>query len=124
MREDPRPEERGSAVPRSSSQDDRAEAERIDQRHRVDLRKARQAKVAKVLVLLAVVVVFIIFVLQNADPVAVDFIFATGRPRMIWVIVACTVLGGVVGYLIGRPKRRIRFHSRGDEPPNAESPGV
>ena len=116
MRKDPGPEERGSAVPGSSSQDDRAEAERIDQRHRVDLRKARQAKVAKVLAILAIVVLFIVFVLRNADPVVVDFIFATGRPRMIWVIVACTVLGGIVGYLIGKPKRGIRFHNRRDEP--------
>ncbi len=117
MQEDQQHEARGSAEGGSSSAPDRAEAERIDQRHRLDLRKARQAKVAKVLVILAIVVLFIVFVLQNADPVAVDFIFATGRPRMIWVIVACTVLGGIVGYLIGKPRRGVRFHNRGNERP-------
>jgi membrane protein YqaA with SNARE-associated domain len=45
--------------------------------------------------------------------VSVDFIVIQGHFRLIWVIVICSILGGVVGYLLGRPPKRTR-HQRSD----------
>jgi uncharacterized integral membrane protein len=81
-----------------------------------ELQRARQAKVAKVLVVLAVVVLFMIFIISNDDPAPVSFVFFTRHPPLIWVMFACAVLGGLIGYVIGRPGKQIRLHrSRDDE---------
>jgi uncharacterized integral membrane protein len=81
-----------------------------------ELQRERQARLAKVIVALAIVVILIIFVIANADPVKVNFVFVTRHPRLIWVMIACAVLGGIVGYLIGRPGRQIgaRNKAKGD----------
>ena len=76
------------------------------------LQRARQARVAKVVVALAILVILIIFVIANADPVKVNFVFVTRHPRLIWVMIACAVLGGIVGYLIGRPDRHTGSRTR------------
>jgi uncharacterized integral membrane protein len=89
---------------------------RMEAEHLRQLRRERQARVAKVLVVLGVGVLFAVFVLANAQPVTVDFVFVEGRPRLIWVMLACAVLGGVLGYLVGRPGRRARrLRARGGE---------
>ena len=43
------------------------------------------------------------------------------HPRLIWVMFSCAVAGGILGYLIGRPGRQVRFHRKKDEekPPDA-----
>jgi uncharacterized integral membrane protein len=86
------------------------DAIRADDEHLRRLRRARQARVAKLLVALGIVVILIIFVIANSQPVSVDFVFLTRHPRLIWVMVACAVLGGVVGFLLGRPGKQFRFH--------------
>lgn len=92
------------------------DAERkADQEHLRELQRARQARVAKVLVALVIVVILIIFVISNSQSVEVDFVFVTRRPALIWVMIVCSVLGGVVGYLIGRPGRQVRLHRRRDD---------
>jgi uncharacterized integral membrane protein len=53
-------------------------------------------------------VLVLIFVLDNAQSVQVRFWGVHSHPRLIWLIVACLLIGGVVGYLIGRPGRRRR----------------
>lgn len=58
---------------------------------------------------LAIVVILIVFVIANSQPVKVDFVFVTRQPRLIWVMIACAVLGGVAGYLIGRPGKQIHL---------------
>lgn len=85
---------------------------RADQEHLRELQRARQTKAAKVLVLLAILVIFMIFIISNADPAPVNFVFFTREPPLIWVMFACAVLGGIVGYLIGRPGRQVRLHRR------------
>jgi uncharacterized integral membrane protein len=77
------------------------------------LRRERGARVAKALVALAISVILIVFVIANSEPVRVNFVFATRHPRLIWVMLACAVLGGVVGYLIGRPGRGARARTGG-----------
>src|SRR5713226_5187409 len=63
------------------------------------LQRLRQERLAKVAVALAIVVILIIFVIANSNPVKVNFVFVTRHPRLIWVMIACAVLGGIAGYL-------------------------
>ncbi len=62
--------------------------------------------IVKVIVGLAVLILFIIFVARNSKPVAVDLVFVTASVRLIWVFVACALIGALVAFLIGMPGRR------------------
>lgn len=64
------------------------------------------ATVAKVAVGLFLLVLFVLFVIQNADPVLVNFVFFKAQIRLIWVFVGCAIIGGIIAWLIGRPRRR------------------
>ena len=86
-----------------------------DQAHLDQLRKARQARVAKFLVVLAIAVILIIFIVANAKPVRVSYVFVTGHPRLIWVMLFCAVLGGIAGYLLGKPGKQVRLHGQKKE---------
>ncbi|HXF57811.1 MAG TPA: LapA family protein [Actinomycetota bacterium] len=101
--EPPRPTEAAPEAGAEAAARARAEAEQLRR-----LRRERQARLAKVLVALAIAVLLAVFILANAQPVRVDFVFFERQPRLIWVMFACAVLGGVVGYLVGRPGRRAR----------------
>ena len=83
-----------------------------DQAHLDQLRRARQSRVAKFLVVLAIVVILIIFIVANAKPVRVSYVFVTGHPRLIWVMLFCAVFGGIAGYLLGRPGKQVRLHGQ------------
>jgi uncharacterized integral membrane protein len=113
MRREPDvPPDRPEGIPAAGQ----TEADRkADREHLRDIQRARQARVAKVLVAVAIVVILIIFITSNAQPVPVDFVFVTRRPRLIWVMVACVILGGLVGYLIGRPGGQVKLHRRREE---------
>lgn len=113
MRREPDvPPERREGIPVAGQTDAERKA---DDEHLRDLQRARQARVAKVLVALAIVVILIVFIVSNSQPVPVDFVFVTRRPRLIWVMFACAVLGGLLGYLIGRPGKQVRLHRRREE---------
>ena len=88
---------------------------KADEEHLKALQRARQARVAKVLVALVLVVLLVVFIIQNSQRVPVDFVFVTRMARLIWVMLACAVVGGVVGYLIGRPGKQFPLHKRSDE---------
>ncbi len=105
------PEQHSSA----GAADDPVARVKADQEHLKALQRARQARVAKVLVALALVVVLVVFIIQNSQRVPVDFVFVTRMARLIWVMLACAVVGGVVGYLIGRPGKQFPLHKRSDE---------
>jgi uncharacterized integral membrane protein len=62
--------------------------------------------VVKVIVALVILILFIIFVAQNSQPVTVNLVFGDTRVRLIWVFVACALIGGIVAYLLGRSGRR------------------
>ena len=112
-----RPVERPEHPPTEPAGTDPETQARATERQDFDaLRRARQARVAKVLVVLAIVVVLIVFVIANAQPVKVNFVFISRHPRLIWVMFACAVLGGIAGYLIGKPGRQVRLHRKGQEP--------
>jgi uncharacterized integral membrane protein len=105
--------DRASTPPDAGSADrDIVQETREDREHLRALQQQRRSRVIKALVALVIVILLVIFIISNSQPVPVDFVFADGRPRLIWVMFACTVLGGVAGYLIGRPGKQIRLHRR------------
>jgi uncharacterized integral membrane protein len=99
---------------REGSPEGEREAAREEREHRHELLRERRRRGGKTIAALAIVVVLILFVLDNARSVAVSFLVFDGRTPLIWVMVACAVLGGIVGFLLGRPGRTFRFH-RGDD---------
>jgi uncharacterized integral membrane protein len=78
----------------------RTQLNQMEARQRERLVKAAQLTV--------IAVIFIAFVVQNAQPVNVHFLLFSLDIRLIWVIFGCGVLGGVAGYLIGRPDKSLR----------------
>ena len=71
--------------------------------------EARQReRLVKVVQLTLIAIIFITFVLQNAQGVNVHFLLFALNIRLIWVIFGCGLLGGVAGYLIGRPDKSLR----------------
>jgi uncharacterized integral membrane protein len=113
MRREPdEPRKDGSTVPGAgdgAQAGDRTHPAPEDQKYLKALQRARQARVAKVLVGLGILIVLIIFVLANANPVEVHFVFVTRHPKLIWVMIACAALGGILGYIVARPGRRIHL---------------
>ena len=101
----PQPQPSGPVEP--GTQHDR------DQLH--ELQRLRQRRVAKLLVALFISVVLIVFIIKNSDRVPIHYVFFTANNRVIWVMLACAILGGVVGYLIGRPGKQVRFRHPKDE---------
>ena len=73
-----------------------------------NLEAQRAERLVKVAQLGLIAIVFTVFVLQNADPVNVHFLVFSLSIRLIWVIFGCGALGGVAGYLIGRPEKNLR----------------
>jgi len=70
--------------------------------------RERRRRVRALVAAVGILVLLAIFVVRNSQRVPVDFVFFTRQARLIWVMAACAVLGGVVGYLVGRPPRRLR----------------
>jgi uncharacterized integral membrane protein len=73
-----------------------------------NLEAQRAERLVKVAQLTLIAIVFITFVLQNANGVNVHFLVFALNIRLIWVIFGCGLLGGVAGYLIGRPDKSLR----------------
>ena len=42
------------------------------------------------------------FALLNLNHAKINYVFGTGHPRMLFVIVACLLIGGVIGWIAGR----------------------
>jgi uncharacterized integral membrane protein len=76
------------------------------QLHQMEARQREQ--LVKVAQLTLIAIIFITFVLQNAQGVNVHFLLFALNIRLIWVIFGCAFLGGVAGYLIGRPDKSLR----------------
>ena len=92
-----------------------SEEQRADQEHSHQLQRERQARVAKAVVGLFILGVLIAFIVANGHSVKVNFVFVTRQPPLIWVMFSCAVLGGILGYLVGRPGRQVRFHRKKED---------
>jgi putative membrane protein len=68
--------------------------------------KRDRSTVVKVIVALVLLILLIVFVAQNSEPVTVDFVFGDAEVGLIWVFLACALIGALIGYLLGRPGRR------------------
>jgi len=103
--------ERTTPTPGGASAADQVRAEQSGLRA---IDRERRARLAKVTVALAIVVILLIFITTNVQGVKVHFVFFSATPPLIWVMFACAALGGVVGYLIGKPGKQIgRTHDSG-----------
>jgi uncharacterized integral membrane protein len=73
-----------------------------------ELQHHRQTRAAKAVVLVALITILVLFIVWNAHQVKVSFVFFTSGIGLIWVMLACALLGGIVGFIIGRPGRAFR----------------
>lgn len=94
-----------------------------DRDHLHELQRVRQRRVAKLLVALFISIVLIVFIIRNSERVPIHYVFFTANNRLIWVMLACAILGGVVGYLIGRPGKQVRLRHRKDQEQDPEKKG-
>jgi uncharacterized integral membrane protein len=69
--------------------------------------RRRGISVAQVLAAIAVILL-VIFAIANSRRVDVNFLFFTSRARVVTVIVVSAILGFVIGYYVGRPRRADR----------------
>lgn len=76
-----------------------------------DAPKQRRPRLARLAALGVVVAVVVSFVVENDRSVPLRLWFVTGRPDLIWVLVVTLMVGGLVGYIVGRPGRRRRVGS-------------
>ncbi len=74
--------------------------------------RRRRRRALRGLLALAVVVIVAVFVVQNSQRVPVHFWFFTHKAPLIWIVLACLVVGIVLGYVAGVPERRARRRRR------------
>ena len=86
---DPRPTDPRPAEPRGPA---------IDRQDR--------ATIVKVILGVALLVIFVLFIIRNSRRVPVDFVFFSKQIRLVWVFLACALIGALIAWLIGRPRRR------------------
>jgi uncharacterized integral membrane protein len=82
--------------------EERVSAQRPERR----LEREQRTAALKIGVGLLLLIIFVLFILRNSHLVRVDFVFFDTRARLIWVFLACALIGSVVTWLIGRPRRR------------------
>ena len=82
---------------------------RDDQDRMRQLQRHRQTRAAKTIVLLAVLTILVLFIVWNAHDVKVSYVFSTANVGLIWVMLVCAILGGIVGFIVGRPGKAFRF---------------
>jgi uncharacterized integral membrane protein len=88
----------------------------VDDRDRLhQLQRARQARVAKVVVGLGILAILILFIVWNSQRVPVNYVFFKAHNRLIWVMLVCALLGGILGFIVGRPGKAFRFRRDEDQ---------
>lgn len=70
------------------------------------LDKEQRTAALKVTVGVVIAVLFLLFVVQNWERVPVNFVFFEKRLPLVGVFLACALIGAVVAWLVGRPRRR------------------
>lgn len=70
------------------------------------LEREDRTTLIKVILALIIVVLFVLFIIRNSARVNVDFVFVSKQIRLVWVFLSCAIIGGIVAWLIGRPRRK------------------
>jgi uncharacterized integral membrane protein len=81
----------------------------------LELARRRRRRLIRAGLLLVAVVAVIVFVVENSQPVQVHLWFVTRRPRLIWVVLSCLVIGMLVGYVLSAPERKAARRRRQEE---------
>jgi uncharacterized integral membrane protein len=68
--------------------------------------RERRSRLAKLLAILIPVVLLVLFFLANSGEIRIDFLVFTTTTSLFWIMLICSLLGGVVGFFIGRPGHR------------------
>ncbi|MFL5797739.1 MAG: hypothetical protein ACJ77A_07360 [Actinomycetota bacterium] len=87
-----------------------ADSERLHQ-----LQRHRQVRAAKAIVLVLILTVLVLFIVWNAHSVPVNYVFFKANNDLIWVMLVCALLGGIVGFIVGRPGGTFRFRHDDEE---------
>jgi uncharacterized integral membrane protein len=66
----------------------------------------RRSAMPKLILGLALAILFVLFVVQNSQPVNVQFLWLDGRAPLVWIFLICAAIGAVVLALFQRPSRR------------------
>ena len=69
--------------------------------------RARRRRAAQLVSILVIVAILVVFIVRNSQRVPIDFVFFERRSRLIWIMLACAVLGGIVGFIAGRPGKQL-----------------
>jgi uncharacterized integral membrane protein len=67
------------------------------------LAQERRSRLAKLLAILIPIVLLVMFFLANASEIRIDFLVFTTTTSLFWIMLICSLLGGAVGFFIGRP---------------------
>ena len=90
---------------------------REDEDRMRQLARHRQTRAAKGILLIGILLILILFIVWNAHGVTFSFVFGDAEIGLIWIMLACAILGGIVGFIIGRPGRTFRFGHRDEDDP-------
>jgi len=88
----------------------------VEDRDRLhQLQRHRQARVAKAILFLGILAILILFIVWNSQRVPVNYVFFKAHNRLIWVMLVCALLGGIIGFIVGRPGRTFNFRHKDEE---------
>jgi uncharacterized integral membrane protein len=79
-----------------------------------DADRARRDRLVKVLIGVLLIVLLVVFVSTNLDRTQVQFVFFSANVALIWVMLGCALIGGIIGFLIGRPGKQIGRRGSGE----------
>lgn len=66
----------------------------------------RRSAMPKIILALILLILFILFIVQNSQPVHVQFLWLDGRAPLVWIFLICAGIGAIVLALFQRPSRR------------------
>ncbi len=92
-----------------ASGDDGQGGEPSAERELETIRRTTRRRAARLVALLVLVVILVAFVIENSARVKINFVFFSREVRPIWLMLTSAVLGGIVGFLAGRPGKQVRF---------------